>query len=180
MVGIKENSFGESLQKWLPLITVPLDKIPKPEQIEKFDPEKIEFYLKISVALQIFCMSKNGIGLAAVQCGIPYGLIVVSEDSAKYRTFIDCNYEGIGEQIDSMEGCLSIKDDYGNLKRFFLKRYKKIRVTGIEINLNNIKKKYDEIDEIFEGLFGIVMQHEIDHNKGILVSEIGREVEVIN
>jgi peptide deformylase len=180
MVGREKSSSCESFQKWLPLKIVTVPEIPDHKDLEKFNPDKIENYLKLSVALQIFCSSNNGVGLASVQCGIPNRLFVASEDSVHYRTFIDCKYEGVGEKIDSMEGCLSIKDEKGRLRRFLLKRYKKIRLKGFELILNDLNKKYKEIDEVFEGLFAVVLQHEIDHNDGTLICDIGKEIEVVN
>jgi peptide deformylase len=61
-----------------------------------------------------------------------------------------------------------------------VKRYKKIQVKGFEIFSNNITMQFKEVDETFEGLFAVVLQHEIDHTEGTLISDIGKEVEVLN
>ena len=75
---------------------------------------------------------------------------------------------------------MSIKNSSGKLRRFILKRFPKIRLIGLEIFTNDPIRPVREINEEFSGLFAVVLQHEIDHNKGILISDIGKEVEVYN
>jgi peptide deformylase len=174
----QEECFDKLFQKYIPLKIVEPELIPSSEDLLAFDPSETNFYAKLITSMEILCFSNGGVGMAAVQCGIPLKLFIASEDGENFRIFTDCEYEGIDEKIDSLEGCLSLKDEVNGLKRFLLKRYKKIRVTGTELFVNNINEKYKKIDEVFSGVFAIVMQHEIDHNNDILLSKIGREVEI--
>ena len=80
--------------------------------------------------------------------------------------------------MDSLEGCLSLKDTNGNLRRFILPRYPKILVQGFEIFTNNPMNPIKQISEEFSGIFGVVLQHEIDHHEGKLICDLGKEVEV--
>ncbi len=54
------------------------------------------------------------------------------------------------------EGCLSVKDIYGKVPR-----YPKVRVKAIDINGREIRVKA-------EGFLSMLLQHEIDHTKGIV------------
>jgi peptide deformylase len=180
MAGDEKVGSGKSFQRWFPTKIVPVEEIPQSSSLENFDKDNIQNYCKLAVALQILCITKSGIGLAAVQCGISNRLVIVSQDGMNYRNFIDCNYIGIGEKLDSLESCISILDKNGDLRRFLVKRYKKIQVKGFEIFSNNITMQFKEVDETFEGLFAVVLQHEIDHTEGTLISDIGKEVEVLN
>ena len=61
-----------------------------------------------------------------------------------------------GEIKSDYEGCLSVRDIYGNVPR-----YTKIRVKALSIDGNEIRFKAD-------GFLARVIQHEIDHTNGIL------------
>lgn len=61
-----------------------------------------------------------------------------------------------GEQIEDFEGCLSVNGFYGKVKR-----WNKIRVRAIDLDGNEIRFRA-------EGFLARVIQHEIDHTKGIL------------
>ena len=81
----------------------------------------------------------------------------------------------------SIEGCLSIFDFNGNLKRFKLMRDHKVKITGKQLILENNELKLVDFEEIFEkGFTATVFQHEIDHQNGILISDIGEEIQIHN
>lgn len=61
-----------------------------------------------------------------------------------------------GEIKSDYEGCLSVRDIYGNVPR-----YTKIRVKALSLDGNEIRFKAD-------GFLARVIQHEIDHTNGIL------------
>ena len=73
---------------------------------------------------------------------------------------------------------MSLKSSKGNIKRFLVPRYNKINVSGYEIFINSVEKKFVKLDASFTDIASIIIQHEIDHHEGILISEIGKEVEV--
>ncbi len=174
----QKECFGKLFQGHFPLVIVSSEKIPKAEDIISFRENEIDFYIKTAVNMQILCSVKNGYGLSAVQCGIPLKLFVTNDGTNQFRTFIDCDYVGNGEKAESLEGCLSLRLGSGSIRRFIVPRYKDIRVSGYEIFINSIDKKFAKIEDNFSGIPAIVLQHEIDHNNGILISDIGKEVEV--
>jgi len=141
--------------------------------------------------MNVICDIHNGIGLSAVQVGIPWKLFVVNEsfepyhNREKYEIYIDCEYEGLDEKTPSMEACLSLKDDHGKSRYFQVERYSQIKVTGKKLVEDGENLELQEIDQIFnsekdkDGIYCIVLQHEIDHHKGILISDIGKEIHIM-
>lgn len=61
-----------------------------------------------------------------------------------------------GEQIEDYEGCLSVKDIYGRVKR-----WSKIRVKALNVDGEEVRFRAD-------GFLARVIQHEIDHTNGIV------------
>ena len=100
--------------------------------------------------------------LAAVQVDNLHRVIIVRSDfdDKAVRDFtVIINPEIVkyeGDLIEDYEGCLSVKDIYGKVKR-----YSKIRVKGLDEDGNEVKFKID-------GFLARVIQHEIDHTNGIV------------
>jgi peptide deformylase len=103
-----------------------------------------------------------GVALAAVQIDKLYRVVVVRNDfeNKEDRTFFALlnpeitKYEGDPE-VD-YEGCLSVKDIYGQVRR-----YPKVRVKALNLEGREIRFKA-------EGFLARVLQHEIDHTNGVL------------
>ena len=104
---------------------------------------------------------EDGIGLAANQVGIDLNVMII--DVSHTDEAEDANIFVNGEIIDSFglsemeEGCLSIPE-----VRLLIKRPEKIR---FKYQLPDGSKHIDE----FGGLFGRVIQHEMDHLKGVFI-----------
>jgi peptide deformylase len=122
------------------------------------------------------CEEKEGIGLSAVQVGLPYKMFVV-KDGDKYRCFLNCDYEPTTEakRTLSLEGCLSLRSLDGRLRFFEVERWDQIKVSGTEFCLSSIDFIFGFIECVSSPLC-VVFQHEIDHDKGVLISQIGKEV----
>jgi peptide deformylase len=102
-----------------------------------------------------------GIGLAAIQIGVPKRLVVI--DTAKKdeerRPLSLINPEIIGRSAELStyeEGCLSIPDYYGDVERPAQVRARYLDRDG----------RLRELDA--EGVLATALQHEIDHLNGIL------------
>lgn len=123
------------------------------------------------------CLVNNGVGLSAVQVGIPWNFFV-TKDGPNGRFFVNCSYEGIGEKDqDSIEGCLSLKDAKNQTRFFMAKRFSKIKLTGHELLLQKDPQFIlKDINLVVEGQSGLIYQHEIDHAQGITIDKIGKEV----
>lgn len=141
--------------------------------------------LKTCIEMQEICEKENGVGLSAVQVGLPWKLFIIKaapgsefETPNRYGFFINCEYEPLtnAENFISIEGCLSIKTEKGKIRHFEVNRYNNIRVFGKKMIV------YQGIN-IQDTSFGcnirgqsIVFQHEIDHHHAVLISDIGKEI----
>ena len=154
---------------------VPISQIPNSKDTPVSD--LMDIY-KIFLDMEMLCKKESGLGLSAVQVGIPYNMFIVMMDGvANY--YVNCIYEPVSfEQMDSIEGCLSIFDSFGKLIRYKLTRYSTIRVKGSRLGEKNGKPILLEVDKVCCGLESIIFQHEIDHSFGKLISHIGTPIEV--
>lgn len=105
---------------------------------------------------QVLNATKNGVGLAASQIGIPAKMIIIKSDSDSNN--ITCM---INPQIESMsrdlkfgkEGCLSYPDTFALVERF----------TSVEISYYDEDWKKHTIEYNEGNILGIVAQHELEH-----------------
>ena len=163
---------------------VAFEDLPKKEDIKDVPLDNPLEIFKICQQMAEICEQENGIGISAVQVGIPLKLFIVKSDGTcpfiekgKYGYFANTDYEATDpERVVSLEGCLSIRSQDGQLRLFQVERYKKVRITGqrlyysSDLVFNNFVIDIDAAEEV------IVFQHEADHSSGILISNIGREV----
>lgn len=167
---------------------VPLNEIPTVQQLEKRllkdlpAEEQVKVY-ETCIEMKSICRQESGIGLSAVQIGVPWRLFAVLGDGTcahipqdEFAFFADCTYSAVGEQqITSVEGCLSLKTPVGDFRRFRVQRPFLVEVTGWRIHLRQME--YEPIAmNLRIDQQGIVFAHEIDHQLGVLISEIGEEV----
>lgn len=180
MAKFKNEGFDELFQKLFPLKLVSLDDMPQPRNLLPSQCLDLDEYLVLANHMIDLCRKNKGVGLSAVQCGLPLKFFVASQDGQNFRCFLDAFYDGTGPLIDSLEGCLSIIDSAGQPKRFLLKRYSNINFRAFEILIDIYPCTQTEIKETVAGFFSVVLQHEIDHHEGKLISDLGQEVEIIN
>ncbi len=103
-----------------------------------------------------------GVALAAIQIDRPIRVIIVRnnfEDKNDQSFTVLINPEIVkleGEVIADFEGCLSVKDIYGKVPR-----HSKVRVRALDEQGREIRVKA-------EGFLARVLQHEVDHVKGLV------------
>ena len=102
-----------------------------------------------------------GIGLAAIQVGVPQRLITMDlakkDAAAEPRVFINPEILWSSEEKSLYEeGCLSIPEYYGEVER----------PAKVRVRFTDLDGKVRE--EEAEGLFATCIQHEIDHLNGVL------------
>ncbi len=107
-----------------------------------------------------------GIGLAAVQVGVPKRVLVIDlqehddEDGKPIReprVFINPEIvEPSEDQTVYNEGCLSVPDQYAEVERPASCRARWLDVDGVQH------------DERIEGMLATCLQHEMDHLEGVL------------
>ena len=102
-----------------------------------------------------------GIGLAAIQIGVPKRVIVMDisgpDDEKAPRYFV--NPEIIWSSEDTApyeEGCLSIPDIYDEVER------------PARVKLKYLNYQGEEVIEDADGLLAVCIQHEMDHLQGVL------------
>jgi peptide deformylase len=102
-----------------------------------------------------------GIGLAAIQIGVPLRIIVMdlaneNEEKAP-RYFVNPEILETSDGVKSYEeGCLSVPDIYDNIERPDRCRLRYLNYQG------------ELIEEWAEDLYAVCIQHEMDHLKGTL------------
>lgn len=146
-------------------ITIYGDKIlrKKVDQVTKIDDKTIELIRFMFDTMR----NANGIGLAANQVGINKSIFVVDispvENYEKYKpiTMINPRIVNKSDETSSFEeGCLSIPDI----------RAEVIRPKEITIKYQDIDLSEQQIDA--DDLYARVIQHEFDHLKGILFTDL--------
>ena len=131
----------------------------------------------IGVLEQAFDNEEKIAGLAAPQIGIKKQAIIfhAPQEIAKWRAdltevvpktiWLNPHYEGIGdEHTEDYEGCFSVNDLAGEVPRFRKVKYEAYLIDGTKVQ------------GIAEGYFARVIQHEVDHIRGILfIDKISEE-----
>src|SRR6202007_2762031 len=102
-----------------------------------------------------------GIGLAAIQIGVPKRVITMDlskkEDDHKPQVFINPEIIWKSEERAKFEeGCLSIPEYYEEVER----------PAAVKVKYLDLGGKKHEIDA--KGLLATCLQHEIDHTNGVL------------
>jgi peptide deformylase len=157
---------------------VPVNLIPQALNVP-FD-NLISIFRTIT-GMEKICTDQNGIGLSAVQVGIPLKLFIVQRNNG-YEYYLNCEYFGVGEKTKSIEGCLSLRDSNGELRRFEVERYSSVSIKGKQLKISDSSNLIiEDVDRTEKGLYAIVFQHEIDHFLGRekMIDMIGREIELI-
>lgn len=99
----------------------------------------------------------NGCGLAAPQIGLSQRIVVIDAgDGAGIREFVNpVLTDPVGEAVDT-EGCLSVPDYEGEVKR------------AAQITVHFQDRKGDHYRLTADGLLARALQHECDHLEGVL------------
>ena len=102
-----------------------------------------------------------GIGLAAIQIGVPKRVIVMDlagpDEEKAPRYFVNPEILWASEDTAPYEeGCLSIPEIYDEVER------------PARVKLKYLNYQGDEVIEDAEGLFAVCIQHEMDHLEGVL------------
>lgn len=141
----------------------------KAEFVRKFDPALAQFVQNLDKLMR---SQRSGIGIAAPQVGISkrIALVDVSSRVPGAHKLVLVNPElvrGWGEKL-SREGCMSLPDYTGQLKRFD------------KIQLRWQDEKGIHYEREFEGIEAVCIQHELDHLEGLIfmdrVSSLKRDM----
>ena len=102
-----------------------------------------------------------GIGLAAIQVGVPKRVIVMDlarpDEEKQPRYFVNPEILWASEETAPYEeGCLSVPDIYDEVER------------PSRVKLRYMNYQGETIEEDAEGLYAVCIQHEMDHLDGVL------------
>src|SRR6185369_16876648 len=102
-----------------------------------------------------------GIGLAAVQVGVPKRVIVMDlarpEDEKEPRYFVNPEILWASEETQPYEeGCLSVPEYYDEVER------------PARVKLRYLNYQGEVVEEDAEGMYAVCIQHEMDHLDGVL------------
>ncbi|HEY5410898.1 MAG TPA: peptide deformylase [Caulobacteraceae bacterium] len=102
-----------------------------------------------------------GIGLAAVQVGVPKRVIVMDiapqDEEPAPRHFVNPEILWASEETAPYEeGCLSVPEIYDEVER------------SVRVKIRYRTYQGDTVEEDAEGLFAVCIQHEMDHLDGVL------------
>ena len=129
-------------------ISVPVDSVGKEEQ--KLMDDMLETMYKA-----------NGIGLAAIQIGVPKRIIVIDiskkEDEKNPMYFVNPVINNKNSDLSTYEeGCLSVPNQFAEINRPSICEVEYLNYEGEKKTLKAV------------GLLSTCIQHEIDHLEGIL------------
>jgi len=128
-----------------PILTVPN---PILKQVSKPVDEVTDETRKLMDDMLETMYAAPGIGLAAIQIGVPLNVIVM-----------DLARDGEKPQVKyfvNEEGCLSVPDVFDTVER-----PERVKLTYLDYN-------GERVTEWCEGLYATCIQHEMDHLKGIV------------
>ena len=102
-----------------------------------------------------------GIGLAAIQVGVPKRVIVMDiargEEEPHPRYFVNPEIVWASEETKPWEeGCLSVPEIYDEVER------------PAQVKLRYLDYHGAAVEEDADGLFAVCIQHEMDHLNGVL------------
>ena len=102
-----------------------------------------------------------GIGLAAIQIGVPKRVIVMDiagpDDPKAPRYFVNPEIVWASEDTAPYEeGCLSVPEIYDEVER------------PARVKLRYLNYAGEPVEEDAEGLYAVCIQHEMDHLEGVL------------
>jgi len=136
---------------------------PAPVLLEPAKPiEKIDDNIRaLAEKMKDIMVEHKGVGLAGPQAGVNLRIFVASEDGSreKAKVYINPVIETSGEIVAKEEGCLSLPDIWGNVKRFS------------KCSLKALDENGNEISIYAEGHLARIFQHECDHLDGTLIKD---------
>ena len=105
-----------------------------------------------------------GIGLAAIQIGVPKRVIVMDlareGEEPQPQFFVNPEITWSSDELVACEeGCLSIPDIYDEVER------------PAQVKIKYLNRDGETVEEEADGLYAVCIQHEMDHLQGIVFIE---------
>ena len=141
-----------------PILTAPDPRL----KAVSTDVEKVDGEIrKLAQDMADSMYAADGIGLAAVQIGVPKRIIVMDLDQKDgkkdWRAFINPKITWASEDLAVYEeGCLSVPEIYDDVER-------PARIRAEYLDLDGMKIEIEA-----DGMLATCLQHEMDHLEGVL------------
>lgn len=110
----------------------------------------------------------EGVGLAAVQIGKLKRMLVIDDYEGSKLVMINPKRVEESGDVEALEGCLSVPERVGKVKRFETVKVEYQTADGEETAIEA------------EGFLARIIQHEMDHLDGILYTDLAEEMFDIN
>lgn len=128
--------------------------------------------------MESFCRESGFPSVCAPQLGISSNLFVYWKNypsEPKVFSYVaDCEYEGLGELLLSVESCASLPGS-----RFAVRRYANVAARGRLLSEDGEGRiKFVQFDDVFCGPEAAMIQHESDHMRGLAVDSLGERMDV--
>ena len=149
------------------ILNIVIDPAPSlRERSKEIDTKKLssQEFQRLCADMTITMNKKDGVGLAAPQVGKNVRMFVVSTKDGPIHVINPLIIKKSLLREWGEEGCLSVPDTFGQVKR-----HKKI-------NCKYINKKGQTVTVEAEGLLARVIQHETDHLDGILFIDKAKKI----
>ena len=158
------------------IVTIPNPVlIKKAKPVARIDSRIIKIVTLMKKSL-LSCKNPKGVGLAAPQIGFPLRIFITKPtDDAEIKEFInpECTWKdsalveiqrpkenkSLPHKEQKLEGCLSVPNVWGYLKRARAVKLRYLDTEGIPH------------EEKFVGFMATIIQHEMDHLDGILFTQ---------
>jgi peptide deformylase len=158
------------------IVTVPNSVLTSPaKKVEKIDKKILSIVSKMKKDL-IDANKPKGVGLAAPQIGVPLRIFITRPtEKSPIRVFMNPEILARSETVSEivreddgkpnvrrekkLEGCLSIPNVWGHLKR------------ATWVKLKYMDEHGEEKVETFQGFLATIVQHETDHLNGVLFTQ---------
>lgn len=106
----------------------------------------------------------EGVGLAAVQIGKLKRMLVIDDYEGSKLVMINPKRIKESGDVEALEGCLSVPERVGKVKRF----------ETVKVEYQTADGEETEIEA--EGFLARIIQHEMDHLDGILYTDLAEEM----
>lgn len=110
----------------------------------------------------------EGVGLAAVQIGKLKRMLVIDDYEGSKLVMINPQRVEESGDVEALEGCLSVPERVGKVKRFETVKVEYQTADGEETAIEA------------EGFLARIIQHEMDHLDGILYTDLAEEMYDVN
>jgi len=135
----------------------------KTKPVKSFEKNLIEIVNQMKKIM----LANNGVGLAANQVGLNLSLFI-ARPKEKFYVFVNPSIVSYSEEEIKEEGCLSLPNKWG-----LVKRYNKVK-----INYQDLRGRKKTLKA--SGLLAHIIQHEVDHLNGLLFIDKALEIMDLN